>query len=311
MSRRPDRRRDGTALLVVIVIAAMAGLATLALWRTAAGAARTDAMATAVPATAGAADSALLVGLAAVERGDWRDSLPTPGSSMVAGQGSGRRTRWRATVGRTGWAALVVRGTGSGASGARGVMSRADHRVLVPLVSPLPMPEAALTGSSPWLVVAGAVVDVPPPAPAELSCRDGLLPVGQATAPYPDSAMARLVLPLLDPDTVRAPMSGAFRLTGGRIRVPLRIAGMVVLDTDLSVEADLRLTGVLIVRGTVRTAGGRLDVRGATISGDAYGGHSGLGAADRVRYDACAIRHAVERVTAPASAHGRTPFRLF
>jgi hypothetical protein len=72
-----------------------------------------------------------------------------------------------------------------------------------------------------------------------------------------------------------------------------------VADSDLVVQADLRVTGVLVTRGSVRPAGGRLDVTGAVVSGDVGSGPSALGAGDRVRYDACAIRSAVARVTSP------------
>ncbi|MDZ7632771.1 MAG: hypothetical protein U5K74_15900 [Gemmatimonadaceae bacterium] len=107
---------------------------------------------------------------------------------------------------------------------------------------------------------------------------------------------------MVDPDTVTDSLVGAFRLTRSRLSVPLRVTGMVVLDSELFLEADLRLTGVLIARGSIRHVSGHLIVTGAVVAGDAGGGHSGLGPGDRVRYDACAIRRAVEHVTSPGPA---------
>ena len=183
--------------------------------------------------------------------------------------------------------------------------------MLVPLQSPLAMPASALTAPAPWVNAAGASASVPVPSADERACRTGVTPTVASVGVYPDSVVAALPLVPVDPDTVRDSLAGAFRLVRGVIRRPLRIEGMVVVDTDLVVGADLRLAGMLVVRGSVLAAGGRLDMLGAIQSGDAYGGHSGLGATDLVRYDACAIRHAVERVTRLAGAGARTPFRLF
>jgi hypothetical protein len=125
------------------------------------------------------------------------------------------------------------------------------------------------------------------------------------------AGLGRWALTALDPDTVRDTLVGAFRLTRPAIGIPLRVTGMLVTDTDLLVGADLRVTGVLIAGGSIRTAGGRLDVTGAVVAGDSSGGQSRLGAGDRVRYDACAIRGAVLPLTSPGPAATWTTLRLF
>ena len=309
-SRTPAGQRRGVALLVVIVIASVVGIGVLALWRGAAAGRRVATLEGGMAGSGAVADSALVVGLAAVDAGAWR-RLAAPGDDLVAGVGVAGRGRWRATIGRVGWSTLVVRGVSEWRSGVPDVPGRADRREVVPLVSPLSVPVSALTAPGPWVNAVGATVVVPAAGPAERACRAGASPSLDAVGSYPDSAMAGLALVPVDPDTVSGPLAGAFRLVRGAIRRPLRIEGMVVIDTDLVVGADLRLAGMLVVRGSVLAAGGRLDMLGAIQSGDAYGGHSGLGPTDLVRYDACAIRHAVERVTWPAGGPARTPFRLF
>jgi hypothetical protein len=113
----------------------------------------------------------------------------------------------------------------------------------------------------------------------------------------------------IDADTVTGPLTGVFRLTNPNLTHPLFVVGMVVLDSELLVQADLELVGVLVTRGAIQHAGGRLQVTGAVLAGDAGGGHSGLGAGDR--YDACAVRRAVERVTRAGPGATWTTVPLF
>lgn len=313
MSDRTDPRapsgRRGVALLLTIVIAVVVGMCTLALWRASAAATRTFTLEAAGPRSDALADSALARATAEMAIGGWR-ILGRPGEMRVIASGTSRLTRWHADVGRVTWSALVIRGVGVVRSGARGVSAHADVRRIVPLVAPMPVPDAALIGVAWWSIDAGASVEVPVASGAEVACRSSGGVVASARHPFP-VAVDSLRLPLIDPDTVRDPLVGAFRLTRGRITRPLRVVGIVAVDTELVVEADLRVTGVLVARGSVHTAGGRLDVTGAVVTGDMGGGPSGLGAGDRVRYDACAIRRAVERVTSPGPTSTWTILPVF
>jgi hypothetical protein len=191
------------------------------------------------------------------------------------------------------------------------VRAEAERRVLVPLVVPLPLPDAALTGGQDWIIDVGATVVIPAAVGSERACRSGaaISPSRQATGP---AGQGRWPLTPIDPDTVRDALVGAFRLTRPAIAsAPMQVTGMLVTDTDLLVGADLRVTGVLIAGGSIRTAGGRLDVTGAVVAGDSSGGQSRLGAGDRVRYDACAVRGAVLPLTSPGPAATWTTLRLF
>jgi hypothetical protein len=166
-----------------------------------------------------------------------------------------------------------------------------------------------LTGVLPWNLDPGATVEIPVAAGVELRCRSsGVVVTARHAFPV---LVDSLRLPLIDPDTLRDSLVGAFRLTLGRITRPVRVIGMLVADSELWIDADLRVTGVLVARGSVHPAGGRLDVTGAVVTGDAGGVASGLGAGDRVRYDACAIRSAVERVTSPGPTRTWTILPVF
>lgn len=306
-ARREDRR--GIALLAAVVVAVVVGVAVLALWRGVAASRRVDRLDASAADVAGVADSALAAALQGVDAGAWRGLRP--GASQQVGTGGSGRASWRAWVGRSGWGTVVARGAGEGPSGVPRVPARADGRAVVPLEAPLPMPVAALTGVHHWLVDPAALVVVPAPDSGEVRCRDGVIPIPEASSTFPDSVLTTLGLVPLDPDTVTDSVRGAVRLVRGQVTRVLRINGMVVVDTDLVVGADLGLTGVLVVRGAVRGGGGRLEVSGAVVSGEGYGGQSGLGPLDWVRYDACAIRRAVEWVTRPAGIRRRTSFHLF
>jgi hypothetical protein len=129
-------------------------------------------------------------------------------------------------------------------------------------------------------------------------CRWRSVPQPTEVRPWPPRFVPS-VLPLIDPDTVRDTVRGAVRIAGPALTRPLQVRGMLALDSDLEVGADLHVSGVLIARGSVRSSGGQLTVIGAVVTGDAGGGHSALGSGDRVRYDGCAIRRALEHVTVP------------
>jgi hypothetical protein len=304
---RPHRR--GVALLIAIAIGAVVGVCVLALWRESASATRAVTLESAIERADALADSALVRATAIVDSGGWT-RLSRPGETVLFASASTRATRWRAESGRVAWGTLVIRGVAEVRSGVRGVWARSERRSIVPLRAPLPMPEAAVTGVQPWIVAAGATLDVPPAVGAEVVCRGPAGATASARHPYP-VAIDSVRLPLVDADTVRDSLVGAFRLIRGRIARPLRITGMVVVDTEVVVDADLRVTGVLVARGSVHAGGGRLDVIGAVVSGDSGGGPSGLGSGDRVRYDACAIRRAVARVTSPGPTSTWTTLRVF
>lgn len=310
MSARTERLgRRGIALLIAVVICAVVGVCVLALWRGSMGAARAATLESSIARADALADSALVRAIVAVDGGAWR-GLELPGQMMLAGADARVTARWRADVGRVGWGTLVLRGVADTRSGARGVMSHAERRSIVPLRAPFAVPDSPLTGAVPWSIDAAATIDVPLAIGAEAVCRPAGAIVVEARHPFP-LAVDSLRLPLIDPDTLRDSLVGAVRLTGGRVTHPLRFTGMVVVDTELVVEADLRVTGMLVVRGSVHPAGGRLDVTGAVMSGDTNGRTSGLGAGDRVRYDACAIRRAVARVTSLSPTRTWTTLTVF
>ncbi len=306
--RRDCRNRSGAALLFAIVISAVVGIAAMALSQAAADTRRSATLESAGARASAVADSARSLAFAAIADGGWR-VLTTPGTAYQVAAGPTAHGNWRVHIGRTGWLTLLVRGTASIASGVPGVSASADSRAVVPLLAPLEVPRSAVTGAAPWSVATGATIDISGAAPTEIICRDGDTVTPTRLAPAPD--LSGVSLPAVDPDTVTDSLVGAFRLTRSTVSQPLRIRGMVVVDTDLHIGADLELTGVLVSRGSVHPAGGRLDVVGAVVAGDAGGGASGLGPLDRVRYDACAIRRAVEQVTHPASGAAWSTLRLF
>ena len=308
LPRRECRNRPGAALLFAIVISAVVGIAAVALWQATADTRRSAALESSGARASAVADSARSLAFAAIADGSWR-ALTTPGTAYQVATGTTGHGNWRVDIGRTGWRTLVIRGTASMSSGVPGVSARADSRAVVPLVAPLEVPRSAVTGTAPWSVAAGATIDIAGSASAEIICRDGDIVTPTRLAPAPD--LSGLSLPAVDPDTVTDSLIGAFRLTRSTVSQPLRIRGMLVVDTDLHIGADLELTGVLVTRGSVHPAGGWLDVVGAVVAGDAGGGASGLGPLDRVRYDACAIRRAVEQVTRAAPGAAWSTLRLF
>jgi len=305
--REPPRR--GIALLLAVAITSVVGLCALALWRTSAGSSRALVLERARTRAEGLASDGMSRALQQVSIGAWR-ALTLPGAHMSIDSTHTGRGHWRATLGRPTWSALLLRVRSETASGARSVRAQRDERILIPLLAPIEIPAAALTGDRPWLVPSGATVEVPPATPQERACRRNIVPVVKRTATR-GSAPPHDVLVALDADTITRPLVGSFRLTKATLTSPLRVTGMVVLDSDLVIAADLQLSGVLFVRGSIHPAGGQLDVTGAVVAGDSLGGHSGLGTGDRVRYDACAIRRAVDLVTRPAPSATWTRMSLF
>lgn len=282
-------------MLLAIVISAVVGVAVLALWHGTAATKRAFSLESSGTHVTALADSALVQSMAFADSGNW-PRLLSPGAWQMVATRSAQGATSRAEIARTAWMTLLLRGSATAPSGARGVTARADHRTIIPLVAPIEFPDAALTGAQPWIVDAGATLDVPAAVAREHLCRATTGARAIARAPR-SVAIDATRLPVIDADTVRDSLVGAFRLNVGAVRSPLRVRGIVVVDSELLVGADLRVTGVLVTRGSVHPAGGRLDVIGAVVAGDAGGGPSGLGAGDRVRYDACAIRRALEQVT--------------
>jgi hypothetical protein len=151
-----------------------------------------------------------------------------------------------------------------------------------------------------------------PPAIAgrELSCRIArAVTITQVRAPADTLNVA--AIPQIDPDTITDTVRGLVRLPSLPLARPLTIIGMVVVGSDLRLNADLRVTGVLFTTGSVITGPGRLDVTGAVIAADSGGGQSRLGRGDRVSYDACAVRRALDQVTRPAPTSTWTHLRVF
>lgn len=310
MSRLADdtHLRRGWALLLAVVLSAVVAICVVALWKTAARSRRVDLLERAGVAARSLADSVAVRTVQMVDSGVWR-SLTEPGRFATVQTGTSAGRSWRTQIGRSGWLTVVVRSDAAVRTGVPRVTARADQRTLIPLMPPLAVPTAALTGVEAWTVDGAALVDVPVGG-ADRVCRPATGVAPARIQAFPASLdLSRWVA--LDPDTAPDSLAGAFRLTHGALTRPLFVEGMVALDTDLVLGADLRLTGVLISRGSVRPAGGRLDVTGAVVSGDAGGGHSGLGPGDQVRYDACAIRRAVERVTRPGPAATWKQLSLF
>jgi hypothetical protein len=263
--RRPSPgTRRGVALLLALVTLGVLSVCLLALWQTRAGALRSDRLRAAVLRRSTQADSMLALGVDAVHSGAWR-GLTQPGVWIRTHQHHATDAHLTTTVARLGWGTLLVRGLATGRSGV-------------------------------WRVPAVATA-----SPLEQQCRDGVLPQVSRL----DSMAVALdptQVTLLDPDTVSTPLVGVFRLIRDRIRRPMVVTGMVESVTGLFVEADLQIVGVLVAQGSVQPAGGRLDVTGAVITRDSGGAGSELGHGDRVQYDACAIRRAMERATRPAPA---------
>lgn len=313
MSVRAERphaaRRRGIALLLALITMLVGGTCALALWHTRASTFRALTLERAWLRAATTADSALLAALTLTDTGGWR-SVAAPGDLRTLLDITASHEFRRAAVARLGWGTLLVRGVVQLQSGVPHLVARAEHRVLIPLIAPITMPQAGLTGVRPWTVDSAAVLTLSAAVPSELTCRAGLLPVTVLQDSLGGALDSNLVT-LLDPDTVSLPLAGVFRLTRDRITRPLVITGMVESVTGLQVAADLRIMGVLVVQESVVPAGGRLDVTGAIVTRDAGVGHSTLGSGDRVRYDACAIRHAVARATRPGPARTWTTLRLF
>lgn len=303
------RHRHGSALLLAVVTTAVIAITTLALWRAAAGTRRSANLELTGAGVESTADSAVALALGQVAAGGWRQ-VAAPGDTATLNSGTSARGAWLATVGRLGWHAIMIRAHVTERSGVPRLAASADRRVLVPLRLPMLLPTAAVTGAGAWTIDSAAIVQVPVAAGAERVCRVGAAVTGTAIAPWLASFDTAAFV-AVDPDTVRDSLVGAIRLTRGHLTRPLRVTGMVVLGSELLLGADLEITGVLIARGSVAHAGGRLAVTGAVVTGDAGGGHSGLGPGDRVRYDACAIRRAVEHVTSPGPASTWTHLTLF
>ncbi|HYW51216.1 MAG TPA: hypothetical protein VE861_11450 [Gemmatimonadaceae bacterium] len=301
-------RRRGIALLFALVMTVVVATCGLALWRSNAAAIRATALESAVPAASALSDSTLFRAAGQLDAGAWR-ALTLPAQHLELESGTARRSRWRATLARMSWSTLLIRASSQVSSGVPLVDGRADRRLLVPLIAPMPLPANAITGVVPWTVDAGADLAVTAATAAEQACRGGVVPGLSGSAAF-STPLDTLALPTVDPDTVSVPLVGAFRLSTAVLRTPLRVTGMVVSGIGLRLDADLHVMGVLAVGGSVQTGIGRLDVTGAVVTGDVGGAHSGLGAGDRVHYDACAIRHAVAPVTRPGAAATWTSLTL-
>ena len=310
MSARTDRvSRRGAVLLLAIVVASVLAICVVALWRNAARAHRMASLDAGIGAAGVAADSAALTALWSIDSGLWR-RLAQPGDTLTVARRMLPRGSSTTELARIGWGSLLIRGTGAVRNGVPQVVSTAEKRIVIPLVPPVPMPAGPLTGGNGWLVDPGAAVEFSMISAAESRCRPTSIAAAAVIHPFPAGFDAGRFTPL-DPDTVTDSLTGAFRLTRGALNRPLGVTGMVVTDSALLVGADLRVTGMLVVRGSIRPGGGQLDVTGAVVAGDAGGGNSGLGPADRVRYDACAIRRAMEQMTRPGAAATWTHLRLF
>ncbi len=306
-SERPTRR--GIALLLAIVTCTIIGLCVLALWHASTATARTITLESAIGTAESLADSARLLSVRAIDSGSWQ-SLAEPGTTQRVAHTITPSRAAAADIGRMGWMTLVARGTSDVRSGVAGITAHADRRTIIPLVAPLDLPRAAVTGVQPWSIAPTALVEIPTASGRELRCRLGTTVASTAQAPYPSTLDLRAI-PVVDPDTVRDSLTGSWQLSRPRLSRPLIVRGLVVIDQDIEIRADLRIVGVLISHGSIRPAGGHLDVTGAVVSGDVTGGASALGAGDRVRYDACAIRSAVERATRPAPTATWTTLSVF
>lgn len=294
---RPGRR--GSALLPVLIISIVLAVCALSLWRSASSARLASEGDGAMLESGAMAESVLARSAAAAEAGAWR-TLPLPGDTSTVTAQFGRTTRRHATLTRLGWSMILARATASLAGGRPGVTARADRRILIPLSAALEVPVAAVTGAEPWVIQPGALVEVPTATPAEARCRENIAPVAQLARSWRvDTSLRRT--PAFDADSVRDTIRGLARLGGPRLSTPIAVSGMLVLDSDLTLEADLHVSGVLVVNGSVVPAGGRLDVTGAIVTADIGGRHSELGAGGRVRYDACAIRRAIDLSSTLAS----------
>ena len=306
-SDRPARR--GIALLLAIVSTTIVGLGVLSLWHLSTATARTITLESAIGSAESLADSARALGIRSIDGGEWR-ALVEPGAARRVGRAITASRASFVDIGRMGWTTLVARGTSDVRTGIASLSAHADRRTIIPLVAPFDVPHAAVTGAQPWTIAPSARIELPTAIGREVRCRPGTPITPTAQAPYPSAVDLRRI-PVIDPDTVRDSLIGAWRLSGARLDRPLVVRGLVVFDQDIEIRADLRIVGVLISHGSMRTAGGRLDVIGAVVSGDVTGSTSALGAGDRVRYDACAIRSAVERATSPAPAATWTTLSVF
>lgn len=85
------------------------------------------------------------------------------------------------------------------------------------------------------------------------------------------------------------------------ISQPSRHQGVLMIDGDLVLNADLDVNGLLLVRGAVNATVGRLSVHGAALVRDDQGHGSRFGFATRVRYSRCALRRALSATGAPAA----------
>ena len=304
----PATRRPGIALLLVLITMATATVCALSLWRTAASAARAAHRYASATAAEGAADSLASLAAESVRLGTWR-AMQVPGHTLPLASDSTPRSSLRSSSARLGWALIATRGQAALTAGAPHTQARAETRLLIPLAPPMPMPTAALTGGAPWITRPGAVVSLPPAPPAERICAETATADSVAIRSwrFADSLLLR---PPVDPDTVTDTLRGFIRLTGPRLTRPLNVVGMLALDSDLMVEADLFVSGVVVVRGSVVPSHGRMVVIGAVLSGDVNGTHSELGSDSRVRYDACAVRRALDLATTPVLPRRWTRLRL-
>jgi hypothetical protein len=310
MSGRTERPRPGFGLLLAIVFVALAALVTLALVHASSASMRGPRLEAGISASESLTDSVSVRGHRLVANGGWK-ALATPGRIESVDSGSYMSRKWQGQMARLSWTAILLRAASAGRTGVPGVSGASEVRTLIPLRSPIEFPAAAVTGTRAWIVDALATVLLPPSiAGPELSCRTARA-VTIAQVRTPSDTFNAAAIPLIDPDTITGTVRGLVRLPSLPLARPMTIIGMVVVGSDLRLNADLRVTGVLFTTGSVITGPGRLDVTGAVIAADSGGGQSRLGSGDRVRYDACAIRRALDHVTRPAPTSTWTHLRVF
>lgn len=81
--------------------------------------------------------------------------------------------------------------------------------------------------------------------------------------------------------------------------------GILMVDGDLTLRANLDVYGLLMVRGAIDATAGALTVHGAALVRDEMGHGSRFGFATRVRYSRCALRRAWSATGAPAAVTTR------
>jgi Flp pilus assembly protein TadG len=294
---RTGHQRGGVALLIALLAALLVAAIVVSLARGSAFSARAQVLTARSTQAAALAESAHVRALSGTHDSVWR-ALRQSDTRIVAERATGTHP-FSSTIGRPTWSTLMARGTSRVPAGVPHAQAAADRRSIIPLWSPLSFPRAALSAPLPWLLDASAIVSVPTASLPESRCRAGILPAVEERG-GPDAAFVLSALPAIDPDTVIDTVRSAVRLSGPRLARPFAVRGILAVDSDLLLEADLQIEGVLVTRGSLVPSGGHLQVTGAVVAGDVGAGASALGPGDRVQYDACALRHALDLITHPA-----------